>query len=317
MATDTPPPGFAPYASESLPGVGAGAPGKDGRLELTFAPDADAQTRLVRSFARAPFHLSGTLDDDPHPDAATVMVQSPTGGVGQGDRREATITVRPDAVARVTTGSATKVQSMTANYAASERTLSVAAGGHLDYVPRPTILHADARYEQTTTLTVADDASAVLEEVVVPGRLARGEAFAFDRYRSRVRVRDADGRLLCADTTDLTPDGDGENDDARRSFGGAPTAPGVLDTGPVWGTLFVVAPAVDAVALSDALHERASAAGPAQAGGTALPNDAGVLVRATGEDAAPVGQALQAAWDEARRERIDSRAPERDAGGIA
>jgi len=291
---DAPHPSFEGYAAESVPQAAVGAPGKDGRLELRFRA-GDGGTRLVHDYATAPFHVSGTLGHDPHPDAETVFVQSPTGGVAQGDRRTRSIDVGPDAVAHVSTGSAAKVQSMTRNYAAGETSLAVASGGHLDHVPEPTILHADARYHRETTLDVAADATCVLGEVVVPGRLARGERFAFERFRSRTRVRGPDG-LLFADTTHLAPDA-----------GHPPDAPGVLGEFAALGTLFVVAPARDAAALADACH--AAADGPARAGATRLPNGAGAVVRALGDRSEDVEASLAAAWDRARRDLIDAPAP--------
>jgi urease accessory protein len=293
-APDVPHPGFAAYAAEPVPQAPVGAPGKDGVLELRFAAAADG-TDLVHDYATVPFHVSGTLGHDPHPDAETVFVQSPTGGIAQGDRHDVTVDVGPDAVAHVSTQSSTKVQSMDANYAAAETTLSVDACGHLDYVPEPTILHEDARYCQETTLDLAPGATAVLSEVVVPGRLARGERFDFERYLSRVRGEGADG-LLFEDTTHLTPaDGD-------------PTASGVLGEFTVYGTTFVVAPGEDTAAMSDELHGVVTD-GAARAGATGLPNGAGVAVRALGDRAETVGATLQDAWDHARRELLDAPAP--------
>jgi urease accessory protein len=293
MAADAPHPSFEAYAAEPLPQAAVGSPGKDGRLELTFRRTAGG-TALVEDYATAPFHVSGTLDHDPHPDVATVLVQSSAGGVAQGDRRSVDVEVGPDAFAHVSTGGSTKVQSMDRNYAAADVSLSVGSGGHLEYVPEPTILHADARYHVGTDLEVAGDATAILGDVVVPGRLARGERFAFERYRSRVRGSGPDG-LLFADATQLGDDAD-------------PTAPGVLGEFPVHGSLFVVAPGRDAAALSDRLH--AAVAGcDARAGATALPNGAGAVVRALGHRAETTVAALHAARDRARRRLLGGPAP--------
>lgn len=293
-ATD---PDFAAYADEPVPQMAVGSAGKAGELELTFATDAAGRTRLVHDFARVPYHVSGTLDHDPHPDAATVFVQSPTGGIAQGDRLRASVEVGPDAVAHVSTGSATKVQSMDANYAEATVELSVGEGGHLDYLPEPTILHADARYRQELTLRLAPGGTAVVGEVVVAGRLARGERFDFERYGSRLRAVGPDGPLF-ADATDLTP----ERDD--------PTAPGVMADFSVYGTCFVVDPGGDSAALSDAVHERLQR-GEARGGATALPNEAGVAVRVLGDRAETVRAGLVAAWDVARRELVGAPAPDR------
>jgi len=305
MAADLPP-AFEAYAGESVPQAAPGAAGKDGRLELAFAR-AGGETRLVRDFARAPYHVSGALGHTADP--ATVYVQSPSGGVAQGDRRSESVTVGPGATALVSTGSATKVFSMDHNYARTEVALSVEAGGHLDYVPEPTILHPDARYCRSTTVEVAADASAVVGGVVVPGRLARGEAFEFERYHGRTRIRGPEG-LLAADATHLEPGG---GDDTP---GCDPRAPGALGDNRVFGHLFVVAPAADAAALSDAVHEAAADSDDGSdvrgvAGATALPNGAGALVRAVGPTTEPVQNRLRAGWSAARERLVGAPAPTR------
>jgi len=313
-----PHPAFAAYADESVPGATVGAPGKDGRLELRFGVDRDGDTNLVRDLARAPFHVSGTLGHDPHPRGETVYVQSPSEGVAQGDRRSVTVEVGAEAVAHVSTQSSTKVLSMGHNYAESDIALSVGADAHLDYVPAPTILHGDARYHEALTVELAPSATAVVGEVVVPGRLARGERFEFERYLSEFQAR-SDGDLLAADATHLAP---GESD---------PTAPGVLGEFTVLGTLYVLAPGGERGELSDRLHavvadeERAGAADDAdhggadderrnddtvRAGATALPNDAGVAVRALGHRAETVTGTVHDAWDEARTALLGVGAPD-------
>ncbi|MFC7140621.1 urease accessory protein UreD [Halosimplex aquaticum] len=311
-ADEPPHPAFAEYATESVPAAAVGSPGKDGRLELRFEVDGNGETNLVRDLVRAPFHVSGTLGHDPLPEAETVYVQSPTGGVAQGDRHAVDIEVGADAVAHVSTQSSQKVLSMARNYAAADVSLSVGSGGHLDYVPEPTILHGDSRFCQSVTLELAPDASAVVGEVVVPGRLARGERFDFERYLSRLRVR-RERELLVDDATHLRPaDAD-------------PSAPGVMGEFAVLGTLYVLTPASgdtsDDAELSDRLHEVTNAETDSdgrgdedgetvRASATRLPNDAGVAVRALGHRAETVTAALRAAWDEARIELLGVGAPD-------
>ncbi|MFA1609708.1 urease accessory protein UreD [Halobellus rubicundus] len=317
-------PAFEAYADETVPSVGVGAPGKTGKLDLSFAV-TDGTTRLVRDYARVPFHVSGTLGHDPHPRGEAVYVQSPSGGIAQGDRHDVSIRAGEGAVAHVSTGSSTKVLSMDANYGGVAVDLQVDKGGHLEYVPEPLILHADARYCQRLSVDLAPGASAVVGEVVVPGRLARGERFAFDRFASRLRAR-REGRLLVADDAHLCP------------AEGDPTEPGVLGEYAVYGTLFVLAPdlaADDAMpslaSFADALHAAAvdadgtdSTSGTVAdsdadaetdtdvaAGATALPNDAGVAIRALGHRTDAVVASLRAAWSEARTELVGADVPPR------
>lgn len=294
-AKTSPEAAFDTYAAEDLPQAAAGTIGKDGRVELTFAADSDGRTRLVRDFARIPFHLSGELTHDEQlPDAATVYIQTPTAGIAQGDRHAIDVTVEAGASAHVSGQSATKVLRMERNYGATRVGLHVAAGGYLEYLPEPTIYHRNARYRQDLHLELGSDAMALVGTVFVPGRLARDELFAFDHAYTRVRASGPDG-LLFADATDLRP----ADIEPRR--------PGVLGGHRVLGTLYVVGnPAV-----SDALHERVAGSEDVRAGATALPNDAGALVRVLGDGTAAVRTTMRTAWDEARRELVDAAAPVR------
>jgi len=286
---------FAAYGREDIPAAAAGAVGKDGRVACRFAADEEGRTRLVRDFAKVPFHLTGGLThDEALPEAATVYVQTPTAGIAQGDRHAIDVTVDPGAVAHVTGQSATKVLRMERNYGATTVDLSVGADGYLEYLPEPTIVHRDARYRQDLTLSLDADAAAVVGEVLVPGRLARDEAFAFDHAYLRTEAHGPDG-LAFADANDLRP----AATDPRR--------PGVLGEHRVLGTLY----AVGDPALSDRLHERVADRADVRAGATALPNDAGAMVRVLGAETEPVRTAMRAAWDEARRALVGAPAPAR------
>jgi urease accessory protein len=296
-------PAFADYDAEPVPQAAVGSPGKDGVLELRFEA-TERGTGLVHDYATVPFHISGTLSHDPHPDVETVFVQSPTGGVAQGDRHDVTVELGPEAVAHVSTQSATKVQTMRSNYAAAETVLSVGTDGHLDYVPEPIILHAGARFHTTLDLHLESNATAVVGEVLVPGRLARGERFDFERYLSRVSAHGPDG-LLFEDTTHLAP--------GEELAGAGPSAAGVMGEFTVYGTLFVVAPGCDDD-LADSLHEAvagtsAEAPNAARGGATTLPNGAGVVVRAVSTRTETAVGALHAAWESARNELLDAPAP--------
>jgi urease accessory protein len=280
---------FDRYAREELPQAGAGTTGKAGVFEARFRRQGE-DTRLVRDHARVPFHSTGALE---HDDAvATVFLQTPTGGLAQGDRHHVAVEVDPDARAYVTGQAATKVLGMERNYGRVDVSLSVAEGGYLEYVPDPTILQAGARCLVRTEAALAADATLVVGDVVVPGRLARGEAFDFDRYRARTVARSpaepGAGRLF-EDAVDLG------GEDPRR--------PGLFGENTVVGSLYAVTPGADGRELADAVHERV-ADGETRAGASTLPGDAGVFLRVLGDRSRPVEATLRSARDEIRRTTI-------------
>lgn len=277
------------------PGGDGSATGKDGILEASFAT-ANGETYLAHDFARTPCHLTGTLEhDDPLPGIASIYIQTPTAGIVQGDRQCVQIDVAPDARAHVSTQSATKVFSMDRSYGRMRTDLTVDDGGFLEYLPEPTILHEDARYAATCSLDVGLDATVIIGDIIVPGRLARGEAFDYDQYYSRFEARTG-GQLVVNDAVHLDADD--------------PSGPGEFGEYNVLGTLYVVSPMLDTAAASDRLHERLDHEN-IRSGVTALPDDSGVVVRALGHRASDVTDRLDDARDEVRRIVFGVGAPDR------
>ncbi len=298
------PRGFEAYAAEHSRGVPAGSPGKDGVLAAEFTRTGE-DTRVTHQYTRVPYHLGRELDYD-RPFAA-VRIQSPTAGIGQDDRLRMELSAGPDARAHVSSASSTKVFGMDHGFGQSRIEARAESGGYLELFPEPTILHAGSRFHQPVELSAAADGAVVYADVVVPGRLARGEIFEFDRYANVVEGVDPDG-LAFRDAVDIS--GDDEL-----------SGPGVFGPYSVLGTLYVLAPDVDAATLSDQLHERVSDAvasattdaahpesPPVVASASTLPRS-GVVVRALGSTAPLVTEALASARDSVRRKLVGQPAP--------
>ncbi|WP_226481448.1 urease accessory protein UreD [Natrinema amylolyticum] len=316
------PPAFEGYADEPLAQAPAGGPGKNGLLEATFAREGDGPTRMVRDRVKVPYHLTGTLETDPAPGLATLVAQEPTGGVAQGDRHRMAVDAQAGARAHVTTQSATKVHSMDANYAHLDASLRVEAGGHLEYVPGPTIVNEDARCLQTVSVDLAPDSVVVVADVLVPDGLTDHESFGFDHYHARVEAA-YDGRLVCADAVDLRPDerdprdpasvgeygvvgslyvfapgsGEDDGDGRRRSHDGDEEAADDSSRNP------------DLEGLVEAVHDRLADRAGVRVGVSRLPDDAGAIVRLLGHRQTDVTEALRGAWDETRRATLGVGAP--------
>ena len=297
---------FDDYGEETA--VAPGSAGKDGELRLRFRPDREGRTYVAEDYARVPFHVGRGMYPDPEcDDLAFIYIQNPTGATVQGDRKKAKIVVEQGAKAHVTTGSSEKVHEMETSYAKSETKVRVDEDAYLEYVPDPTILHDGARYDTKTDIRVTEGGAAVVSDIVVAGRLAHGESFGFDAYRSSVTARDGDGTLLFDDTTEIT---DADEDGRRRT---------VFDGNSVFGDVYVVAPGYaeetdetteglrDAVA--SAVEEEADDA--VTAGVTALPNDAGVVLRFVANSVGEARHTKRAGWDAARRRLIGVPVPPR------
>ncbi|MBZ0283258.1 MAG: urease accessory protein UreD [Anaerolineae bacterium] len=175
--------------------------GRDGVLKLTFDQQMDS-TVLVENYSRPPLQVMRPILDAA--DCLCVYLLSPTGGIVQGDRYRIEICVGDNTHVLFTTQSATKVYRMPQDYAEQIVDIDVGRGAIFEFVPDASILFADADFRQQMSVNLQPGAVAILYEIVMPGRVAKGEHLRFRRYANRLVVRDAIG-LLLYDTADIQP----------------------------------------------------------------------------------------------------------------
>jgi urease accessory protein len=249
------------------------------------------RTRITELVCRPPLQVLRAHHLDPRqPDMASVILASPAGGILQGDRLRIDVTVGSGAKLRVGTQSATRIYRSPVGEALQEVRLEVEAGGYLEYLPNPFIPYAGSRFISGTTAVVAPDATLMISEVVAPGRAARGEILAFERFESAVDIARPDGTLLATDAVIL---------DRREPMGLA----GSLGRYVAVGTLLVIGPGISPSILRDAVD--AWAAPSAFVGVSTLPNDAGAWLRVLADSVGEADAVVAAAHAAARRALFD------------
>ncbi|MBE9060385.1 urease accessory protein UreD [cf. Phormidesmis sp. LEGE 11477] len=174
--------------------------------------------------------------------------------------------------------SATKVHRMPDldAQATVDYSVNLDAGSTLEFLPEPLILFADSALRQTTDITMHPDAGLCWGEVVLPGRLTRGEVYQFRRYLNKTTIRLPDGRLRFAETMNLTG--------KENRFVQSP----LFANAPVLGTLVLVLPRVIATTAAlktlseqvDAIaHESAQKATSLNLASSVLPDGQGLFIR--------------------------------------
>jgi urease accessory protein len=280
-------------------GLPVGAPGKVGLLELTLCL-AGGITRIRHQYQRSPLHVFRPICLDPgRPDMAFVFVQQSGDGLVQGDRYRIDIHCESGAAAHITTQAATNVFRAQENVATQMVNLSADAGVLLEYLPDPLIPFRGARLFQRTRVIAEQSSTVIFGDIVLPGRVARGEAHAYDVIRAETEVRRPDGALLLADLLRLSPRG-GED---PHSFG-------VLGRHDVVATLYVISNRREPGALVSRLRECLDSQADIAAGATELPNDCGAIARILGPSSKVVKQAMRAAWNSVRLAVVGVPAPD-------
>jgi urease accessory protein len=120
------------------------------------------------------------------------------GGMTGGDKARFEFAVAANAAALITTQAAERVYR--SNGPASEVAvrLSVAGGARLDWLPQETILFSGARLTKRLDVNLATDASVLVAESLVFGRIARGERVVTGSVSDIWRVQ-RNNRLIFAD----------------------------------------------------------------------------------------------------------------------
>ncbi len=124
------------------------------------------------------------------------------GGVAGGDSYRLTLELRDGAEVEATTPSAERIYRSDGAAAAIATRLSLAPGARLFWLPQETLMFDGARLERRLEVEMSGEASLVLAETLVFGRLAMGEARIDASLRDSWRLR-RDGRLVLADETRL------------------------------------------------------------------------------------------------------------------
>jgi urease accessory protein len=287
------------YGTEIGGALGVGAAGKLGVLDLALAPRAGS-TRLIRQYQRSPLYVHRPIHLDPgRPGMAFVFLQQQGDGFVQGDRYRVDVDCAPGSAVHVTTQAATKVFKARDDFATQLVNLRAGAGAILEYRPDPVIPLRGSRLYQRTSVTAAEDATVILGDILLPGRVARGEAHVYDLFWAETEVRDPDGALLFADTLRLRP---GKVDD--------PGSPGMLGGYDIVAGLYVISSRTSPAEIVSVLRAALAGVPDVLAGVTELPAGRGAAVRLLGHRSPEVRTAVHAAWDRVRTLLLGSPAPD-------
>lgn len=158
-----------------------------GHLRLRAAARADGRTVLAAQSFRAPYHLSKPYWDA-ESRALIAQVVNPTAGILAGDRLESDIVVERGAALLVTTPSASRVFRMKANSAECHQRFRAEAGGWLELMPEPLVPHRGSSYRQSTRIEVERGGELFFCDLLMPGRVAHGEAWEWARLRLELEV---------------------------------------------------------------------------------------------------------------------------------
>jgi urease accessory protein len=247
-----------------------------------------ARTVVQDCYYRVPLQVLRPvyLDDTA---TAYVYLLNPGGGVLGGDTYTIKVTLEAGAHAYLTTPSATRLYAAPGAATQQRIEFTLHTGAVLTYLPEQTIPFANAAFQQQMTVRLGPGACVFLGELLAPGRLARGERFAYREYCSSLRVEDAQGQVLLLERTRLQPQ--------RQPLDEL----GLLEGYAYLGTFYALR---EGSALSGTLAERLHTLLSDRqrlVGSATILEYGGLAVRLLGEEHQSLRQALYDTWDTLRQ----------------
>jgi len=194
-------------------------PQVNGGVRLHYQTRENGCTSLQEQWVRPPLHLAKTYEDKSW---ALNLLTSPTAGLLQGDTIEIDCRVKAKAKAALVSPAACRVHTMTSGKASISQAYHVEENSCLDVWPAPLILQKDARLEQETSLYTKKTSTVLLTEIISPGRASYGESFAFQDWKSKLRIHQNE-ELIAFENFRLTPS-EGDAADWRKRFPNGPYA---------------------------------------------------------------------------------------------
>ena len=253
--------------------------------QLRFAVDAEGRTYLARYYATYPYHLSRALYlDRAAPQAASVYLQSLSGGLTQGDRVALRVSTASQAIAHVTTQAATKVHSMEQGFALQRVNLDALEESHLEYIADPTICFPRSLLLSQIGLCVATTASAIVCESYLLHDPRKTDGIAFDALMMETAIRRPDGHLVALDRSSLT---------SSRGLSGNPALFGPYRA---LGTLFAVGRGCACEPILAAVRAALEAIPGTYTGVSRLPGESGLWARILAIDGVSLRAATESAW---------------------
>lgn len=256
-----------------------------GTLHLIFRRHQSGKTFLASQHFRLPLQVLTPFYSDTD-GTAFVYLLNPSGGILQGDVLETDITLESNARAFVTTPSANKFYKMDEGHATLRNRITISDGGVLEYMPEYNIPFAQSSVIQETTFNLTTGATLMAFEMIVPGRMEKGEFFEYDLYSSTISIR-VDGKLVAHEIAKVEP----KSADPRGI--------GVLEGRNIYGTVFLHRCGLDP-GLKEAVSEVFDR-NPRVEGGLTFLTESLAVIKYLGDNLTDCQQVVKEVWQICRK----------------
>jgi urease accessory protein len=241
-------------------------------LELRLKCGSNDRSIISHEYTGHPLRLSPIFRlDDANSLRAYLYIINSSPGLLAGDNLSISLQLEANTSLYLTDQAATKVHPMPQEDAKAVTNYQIEVGENstLEFIPEPLIFYQDATLEQTIKIKLHSTARLFLSEIILPGRLARGEFYQFRYYFNRLQINSSVGELWFKEAMCL----EGKLNPFKDT--------NLFASLPVLGNLIVILPQTNLKLVCDRLEDRETANCLEMiVASSILPHNKGVLVRA-------------------------------------
>lgn len=241
-------------------------------LELNLKCDRTNKTICAHQYTTYPLRLSTVFRlDGANTNRAYFYTMNTSPGLLAKDELKMSLQLEDKTNLYLTDQAATKVHPMPNEHsqATVDYQIELRSQANLELVPEPIILYSDAALTQNISIKLDRTAKLFLSEIILPGRLARGESYQFRYYFNRLKLTDLTGKLLFTDAIHLQ----GKLNPFKDNHLFTPL--------PIIGNAIAVYPDLDLELLSKELEDiQVNKFSSLMVATSILPRDCGLLIRA-------------------------------------
>ena len=153
-----------------------------GELEISFSEDG-----ISRLHCTAPLRAFG--NDDGINEIPSAVIVNTSGGVVSGDRYDVTINVKKNSKGLILSQAADKIYKCLKNeYSEMNNLLNIDNNSWVEWIPQETIMFENANLKRNLEVNLSTDSEALIGEIVVLGRLAKGERVNNISLRDTIKI---------------------------------------------------------------------------------------------------------------------------------
>ncbi len=172
------------------------------KLDLKLQCNSSGQTQIAHQYATHPLRVSQPFHlEQNNLGRIYLYLRNNSPGILAEDELNFSLQLEQNSQLYLTEQAATKVHPVLTRSAAARVNYQIImnANTSLEFVPEPLILYNDAALKQETKIQMHPSSKLFWSEIILPGRLARGESYQFHFYDSCLSVTDPEGKLLLKD----------------------------------------------------------------------------------------------------------------------